>query len=205
MFKVSTVIHLIISLFLAIQCISVQAVTNDTQMALELMQDQNAQGADLNNLKAEAGTFEAIRLGLALSLARCEGKENCEPSIDEGEMDYLLDALQLRVDDVSNRLDSEEDAKQGEQVLAIFENELDSYFYYYDSIRALSGEDLNASISFADDNFGLTNEIAEEEDFYEDEGPSIEELIMTELEFYKDEPINNDDDLGIYESDYSTP
>lgn len=197
--------QLLFTLCLSMHCVLLQAVTDDTQMALELMQDQQAQAADLTSLKAEAGTFEAIRLGLALSLARCEGQSDCETSINEGEMDFLLDALQLRVDDMANRLDTEEDTKQTEQVLAIFENELDSYFYYYDSIRALTGEDVDASISFAEDNFGLKNDTLDEDDFYEDEGPSIEELIMTELEFYKDNLIQNDDDLGIYESDYSTP
>ncbi len=204
MLNLSTFIRSMVILFFSAQFLLVQAVTNDTQMALELMQDQDAKSADLSSLKAEAGTFEAIRLGLALSLARCEGKESCEPSINEGEMDFLLQALQFRVKDVGNRLESgtENDEKKGEQVLAILENELDSYFYYFDSI---TDEGFKAETNFIDDNFGLKNEVADEDDFYEDKGPSIEELIMTELEFYKDELIRNDDDLGIYESDYSAP
>jgi len=96
-----------------------------------------ANRADAAALTAEAELFKSIGMGIALSLAQCEGREACTPSVNEGELQQLIDALNERIDSLVERQEGGENLAD---VLTAYVNQRENYLRYKDKLDALSEE-----------------------------------------------------------------
>lgn len=65
-----------------------------------ILDNQEAGQADATALSAEASLLKSIGMSIALSLAQCEGIEDCTPAVDQSEIKQLLDTINVRIDDL---------------------------------------------------------------------------------------------------------
>jgi hypothetical protein len=115
--------------------------------------------ADAAALAAEAYLFKSIGMGIALSLAHCEGQDACTPPVSEDELQQLIDALNERINSLVERQEGGEDLAD---VLTAYVNQRENYLRYKEQLG------------------GLSEEIAPEE------GPSPE--VVEEAEVFVEEP-----------------
>lgn len=65
--------------------------------------------ADISILLDDTKVFNTIGMGIALSIALCEGKDVCDPTVDENEISQLIDALDQRIEGVVSRQQNNEE------------------------------------------------------------------------------------------------
>jgi len=116
---------------LLITCLIVPAV-----MARILTGDEVSR-ADATALTAEADLFRSIGMGIALSLAQCEGQDACTPSVNEGELQSLIDTLNERIDSLVERQEGGENLAD---VLTAYVNQRENYLRYKEKLEVLSEE-----------------------------------------------------------------
>jgi hypothetical protein len=91
--------------------------------------------ADTSAFVSEAEVFKSIGLSIALSIAHCQGQEDCEPVVDKEELDVLIGKL----DDRINRLviKHQDGAVEYADVLTAYVNQRESYLEYQKKLEAL--------------------------------------------------------------------
>ena len=78
--------------------------------AVDVLNKDEITNADINTLVEDTKVFNVIGMGIALSIAQCDGKDICDPTVDENEIGQLIEALDRRIEGVvSRQQDSEED------------------------------------------------------------------------------------------------
>jgi len=109
-------------------------------LARILTSDEVSQ-ADTQALIAETDVFKAIGMGIALSLAQCEGIENCKPSVDQDELKQLLQALDNRIAHIQNIVNNEEISEENlNEILTAYVDERENYLRYLDQLGVVSPE-----------------------------------------------------------------
>lgn len=101
-----------------------------------ILEGIEAEQADKAALVAEANIFKSIGMGIALSLAQCEGQDQCQV-IDAGEIEQLLGALDVRI----NNLILRQGGGEGEytEVLTVYIDQREKYLKYQDKLEEIIG------------------------------------------------------------------
>jgi hypothetical protein len=89
--------------------------------------------ADITTLLDDTKVFNTIGMGIALSIAECTGKDICEPTVDEGEIGQLIEALDQRIEGVISREQNNE-----EELSTIRTAYIDTRDEYSDYLQKLS-------------------------------------------------------------------
>lgn len=59
--------------------------------------------SDINTLLEDTKVFNTIGMGIALSIAQCDGQDICDITTGENEIVQLIEALDIRIEDVISR------------------------------------------------------------------------------------------------------
>ncbi len=149
--------------------------------AVDVLEQDAVSNADANTLSADTKVFDTIGMGIALSIAQCEGRDNCEPSVDQGEVQQLIEALDKRIEGVVTRQqNSEEDL---ENVITAYVDTKERYTDYI--------EKLNEIAKSAEPE--LPQEESIQEDIFVDEGAMTEDEFSAFEDF--DESLQDDASL----------
>ena len=153
-----------------------------------ILADDEANNADAAALADEASVFESIRMGIALSVAQCEGVELCSPSANEDELKRLIMTLDTRIDSLTLRQEEVEDPEGFNEILAIYVNERDNYDHLMEKLSTLSRESESAGIGAEEESVVSEDTFVEEETM---DGIVSEEAIDLEgeLEFFEDKDL----------------
>ncbi len=118
--------------------------------------------ADITTLLEDTKVFNTIGMGIALSIAECTGKDICEPTVDEGEIGQLIEALDQRIEGVvSRQQDSEEELTN---VITAYVDTKEKYSDYLQRLSKISRPEIPQEEFVEEDLF--TNEDALTEDEY---------------------------------------
>ena len=135
--------------------------------------------ADITTLSEDTKIFNTIGMGIALSIAECDGRDICDPTVDEDEIGKLIETLDRRIEDVISREQNDE-----EELTTIRTAYIDTRDKYADYMERLS------KITKPE----LPEEELIEEDFF------VEEDAMTEDEYGAfddtEDVLEDDEDLG---------
>ena len=173
---------LLISSLLIFSTTTVMAVTG------RILDDIEAEQADTTALTAEAQLFKSIGMGIAISLARCDGQDGCNPTVDQTEIKQLLDTLNVRIDDlILRQQNSEQDLTD---ILTVYVDQRESYLRYQQKLQDITGiEDIGTT--------------AEDEDTFAEEEVNLEEQVQKEgqvdLSIFEDADESLLEDSGLQE------
>lgn len=102
----------------------------------EILPDKIASGADVSVLQAEANSFNAIKKGVALSLAMCDGVDSCKPNVNRDELKQIISTLDERIGSIGERYEKSGD-KDLEGVILAYSNAKDDYTKYLDKLNTI--------------------------------------------------------------------
>ncbi len=140
--------------------------------------------SDINTLVEDTRVFNTIGLGIALSIAQCEGRDICDPTVDENEIGQLIEALDRRIEGVvSRQQDNEEDMSN---IITAYVDTREKYTDYLQKLGKI-----------------VRPEIPQEafvEDIFADEGSMTEDEYSAFDDFEED--LEDDEDLDELEDEY---
>ena len=141
--------------------------------------------ADSDTLLADTRVFNTIGMGIALSIAECDGRDVCDPTVGETEIEQLIDALDQRIESVVSRQQNNEEELSN--VITAYVDSKEKYTDYMDRLGKIAK---SAKPELPEEEFV-------EADIFEDEG-------LTEDEFsaFDDYDESLEDDSEEFEDDY---
>ncbi len=155
--------------------------------AIDVLNTDEVTNADINTLVEDTKVFNIIGMGIALSIAQCDGKDICDPTVDENEIGQLIEALDRRIEGVvSRQQDSEEDLS------SIITAYVDTKENYTDYIERLNQITRSPVIEPAEDEFAEEDIFADEEAMTEDEYGAFDDF---------DDSLEDDEALDEFEED----
>jgi len=155
--------------------------------AIDVLDTDEIINSDINTLTEDTKVFNVIGMGIALSIAQCDGKDICDPTVDKNEIGQLIEALDRRIEGVvSRQQDSEEDLSN------IITAYVDTKENYTDYIERLNQITRSPVIEPAEDEFA-------EEDIFADEDAMTEDEYSTFSDF--DDSLADDEDSEEFEDD----
>ena len=155
--------------------------------AVDVLNTDEITNADINTLVEDTKVFNIIGMGIALSIAQCDGKDICDPTVDENEIGQLIEALDRRIEGVvSRQQDSEEDLSN------IITAYVDTKENYTDYIERLNQITRSPVIEPAEDEFAEEDIFADEEAMIEDEYSAFDDF---------DDSLEDDEDFEEFEED----
>ena len=144
--------------------------------------------ADSDTLLADTRVFNTIGMGIALSIAECDGRDVCDPTVGETEIEQLIDALDQRIETVVTR--QEDNEEELSNIILAYVDTKEKYTDYMDRLSKIAK---SAEPELPEEEF------AEEDIFTEDEG-------ITEDEFSAfddfDESLEDDEESEEFEDEY---
>ncbi|GEM_PF-3285999 len=154
-----------------------------------ILNSEEVEQADLSLLLDETKVFQSIGMGIALSIAQCEGVDVCSLTVEENEIRELLKALDSRIGSLILKQEEAEDPAGIDNVLTAYMNERDSYNAHLEKLQTIT--------STLDTDSGLLEDLDEDEADFPVESARNEELLeyMNELEAFEDEELEDDEDL----------
>jgi len=176
-------IKFIAYLFVTLVSVSVSAAILDKDEAAE---------ADLTMLEDETMLFQSIGMGIALSLAQCEGIDLCSLTVEESEIQELINTLDVRIDSLVLRQEQAEDPEGFDNVLTAYINERENYTTHLEKLKSFTST-LDADSDLLDDSL----ETGSEEPDFPVETARDEALqdYINELEEFEEEELEDDEDL----------
>ena len=145
--------------------------------------------ADITTLLDDAKMFDTIGMGIALSIALCEGKDGCDPTVNENEIGQLIEALDKRIEGVvSRQQNSEEDLTN---IITAYVDTKEKYADYMDRLSKITKSPEP----------GLPQEEFAEEDIFADEEAVIEDDMSAFSDF--DDSLEDDEALEEAGDDYN--
>lgn len=157
--------------------------------AAVILTSEEAEQADLSLLNNETKVFQSIGMGIALSLAQCEGIDLCSLTVEENEIRELLKALESRIGSLILKQEESEDPAAIDNVLTAYMNERDSYNAHLEKLQSITST------------LDTDSDLLEEPDTFEADFPvesaRDEELLdyLNELEAFEDDELEDDEDL----------
>ena len=100
----------------------------------DILKDDAVAKADDAVLAADAGVFDTLGQGIAVSVARCAA-EHCTPDVSKDELKLLIKKLNNRISVLPSRYQKSSD-KQLENILLSYASSRDSYNGYLDKLNA---------------------------------------------------------------------
>ncbi len=154
-----------------------------------ILNSEEVEQADLSLLLDETKVFQSIGMGIALSIAQCEGVDVCSLTVEENEIRELLKALDSRIGSLILKQEEAEDPAGIDNVLTAYMNERDSYNAHLEKLQTIT--------STLDTDSDLSDDSGEIEADFPVESARNEELLeyMNELEAFEDEELEDDEDL----------
>ena len=154
------------------------------------------ENAELSELQNETVLFNSIGLGIALSLAQCEGVDSCSLTVDETELRQLITTLEDRINNLILKQEEAQDPVAFDKVLTAYVSERESYESHLNKLLNITGSTSDES-DLLEDSFELESEVS---DFPVDSAQNAELLDylneIQELEAFEDEELVDDEDLG---------
>ncbi|MEM6998885.1 MAG: hypothetical protein AAF419_03485 [Pseudomonadota bacterium] len=162
-------------------------------LSAAILDKDEVDNADLAMLQNETAVFQSIGMGIALSIAQCEGVELCSLTVEENEIKKLLDTLDERIENLTLKQEEAEDPVAFDKVLTAYVNERESYTSHLEKLQNL-GNTVATDDELPEETFEFETE--EVEDFPV-ESAQNEELIdyLNELEAFEDDELEDDEDL----------
>ncbi len=153
-----------------------------------ILNKSEVEQADIGLLQNESAVFQSIGMGIALSLAQCEGVDLCTVDVDVEELEELLKALDVRINTLTLKQEEAEDPAQFEQVLATYVNTRDDYGAQLEKLKTIQSE-LDAEEGFLDDTTAL------EPDFPVETARDMElmQYVEEELELFEEEELEDEE------------
>ena len=156
--------------------------------AVDVLNTDEITNADINTLVEDTKVFNIIGMGIALSIAQCDGKDICDPTVDENEIGQLIEALDRRIEGVAARQqDSEEDLSN------IITAYVDTKENYTDYIERLNQITRSPVIEPAEDEFAEEDLFTSEDALTEDEYSAFDDF---------EEDLEDDEGLDELEDEY---
>jgi len=154
-----------------------------------ILNKDEVEQADLSLLQDETKVFQSISMGIALSLAQCEGVDLCSLTVEEREIEELINTLESRIETLTLKQEEAEDPAGFEAVLTAYVNERDSYNAYLEKLKMIT--------STLDNDSELLNDTSDIEPDFPVDSARNEELLnyLNELEAFEDEELEDDEDL----------
>ena len=127
--------------------------------------------SDINTLVEDTRVFNTIGLGIALSIAQCEGRDICDPTVDENEIGQLIEALDRRIEGVvSRQQDNEEDMSN---IITAYVDTREKYTDYLQRLGKIARPEIPQEEFAEEDLFSSEDALTEDEysafdDFEED-------------------------------------
>ena len=168
------------------------AVLVSVNMSAAILDKEDVAQADVSMLQDETTVFQSIVLGIALSIAQCEGIDLCSLTVEESEIQELINTLDARIDSLVLRQEEAEDPVDFDKILTAYISERDNYTTHLEKLKSITST-LDADSSLLDDSL----ELGSEEPDFPVESASNEELLdyLNELESLEDEELVDDEDL----------
>ena len=157
-----------------------------------ILEKSEAEQADLGLLSDEPIVFQSIGMGIALSIAQCDGVELCSLTVEESEIQELINALDARINSLILRQEQAEDPEGFDKVLTAYVNERDNYNAHLEKLKEITST-LDTDVDLLDE-----LELDAEPDFPVEAARNAEllEYIEDELELFEDDELVDDEDLG---------
>lgn len=176
-------------LFLVLSFISIN-------VSAVILEKDAFENAELSELQNETVLFNSIGLGIALSLAQCEGIDSCSLTVDETELRQLITTLEDRINNLILKQEEAQDPVAFDKVLTAYVSERESYESHLNKLLNITGSTSEES-DLLEDSFELESEVS---DFPVDSAQNAELLDylneLQELEAFEDEELVDDEDLG---------
>ncbi len=154
--------------------------------AVDVLDTDGINSADVNTLVEDTKVFNIIGMGIALSIAQCDGKEVCDPTVDENEIGQLIEALDRRIEGVvSRQQDSEEDLSN---IITAYVDTRENYTGYMERLNQITR---SAEPEFVEEDV-FTDESAMTEDEFSAFDDAFDDL---------DDSLEDDEDLEEFEDD----
>ena len=168
------------------------AILASANVSAAILDKEDVAQADVSMLQDETTVFQSIGLGIALSIAQCEGIDLCSLTVEESEIQELINTLDARIDSLVLRQEEAEDPVDFDKVLTAYISERDNYTTHLEKLKSITST-LDADSSLLDDSL----EFGSEEPDFPVESASNEELLdyLNELESLDDEELVDDEDL----------
>ncbi len=154
-----------------------------------ILTNEEVEQADISLLTDETKVFQSIGMGIALSLAQCDGVDLCSLTVEESEIRELLKALDSRIGSLILKQEEAEDPDSIDSVITAYMNERDSYNAHLEKLQSIT--------STLDTDIDLLEEADQIEADFPVESARNEELLdyINELEAFDDEELEDDEDL----------
>lgn len=122
----------------------------------EILSLEAADSASIDTLQSEVSLFKNIRDGINLSLALCSGDASCQPSASGGEVEQIIQALDQRIDGLTQRQISGGEGAAGlEDILVAYLDEREGFAGVLEQIggesASVAREDIDESELFGDE------------------------------------------------------
>ena len=103
-----------------------------------ILDDTEIEQADVQTLVDEADVFKSMSRGFAISMAQCEGIDECTPNVNQTEINLLIELLDKRVNTLILR--QEENEEDLSEILTAYVDERENYLRYLDQLGEISPE-----------------------------------------------------------------
>lgn len=158
-------------------------------MSAAILNKDEAAQADLSTLQNESSVFQSIGMGIALSIAQCEGVDLCSFTVDVDEIQELINTLDARIDSLILRQEEAEDPVEFDKILTAYVSERDNYTTHLDKLKNIT--------STLDEEVDLLDTLEPEQDFPVEAARDAEllEYVEDELSLFEDDELEDDEDL----------
>jgi hypothetical protein len=169
-------------------CLVVFTLIFNVNIAAVILNADDVEQSELTLLQDETKVFQSIGMGIALSLAECEGVDLCSLTVEENEIKELLKALESRISALILKQEDAKDSSGIDNVLTAYMNERDSYNAHLEKLRSITSTlDPDAFLKESNEiDMDFPVESARNEALFD---------YLTELEAFEDEELEDDEDL----------
>ncbi len=159
-------------------------------LSAAILDKDEADKADLNLLQDETVLFQSIGMGIALSIAQCEGVDLCSLTVEEDEIQELIKTLDARIEGLVLKQEEAEDPVGFDKVLTAYINERENYTSHLEKLKNITST-LDVDSDLLDDTFE-----SEATDFPVDAAKNEElQNYLNDLDVFEDEELEDDEDL----------
>ena len=165
------------------------AILTSVNVSAVILDKEAAAQAELSTLQNESSVFQSIGMGIALSIAQCEGVELCSFTVDVDEIQELINTLDARIDSLVLRQEEAEDPVEFDKILTAYVSERDNYSTHLEKLKSIT--------STLDEEVDLLETLEPEEDFPVEAARNAEllEYVEDELSLFEDDELEDDEDL----------
>ena len=147
--------------------------------------------SDINTLVEDTRVFNTIGLGIALSIAQCEGRDICDATVDENEIVQLIETLDRRIEGVVTRQQNSDEELT--PVITAYVDTKEKYSDYLQRLSKIARPEIPQEEFAEEDLFSSEDALTEDEysalDDFEEDLEDDEELEELEDEYDGQEDI----------------